>query len=549
MQRLTRFVVFFGALAIAWSCSGDPTKNEGTPTAIVTTPEVVFVAQGDSEPVIASVVDEDGQVLEAQFTAANVGSGITVIPDPNFLPVSSGRPIGRSARFFVRGDELTATEFTVEALGLTKVVKVTSIPPDLAATFSTTTPALGDTITLTVPTGTFFTDATVVTIDGATPDIVSRDATTLVFVPGPNIADLPVVFTNVGVASNPNLLFTIASSQTIKTDSILDIGAALSTNTPALGAPVTITLPAGLRVVPESAQGMTIASTTPGLAPIGIVVAPDSGSITFIPPPNADAVVAVPGVVAQRLPQYPLLLSTTAKVTTPVITSVPSNVSSTTPAGGAAVTLTSTDGSFTFADNATATVGGVAGFTTSVSGASMTFVPQLGSTGTITVNGAVVAGFPLTLLSTAPSITAGATAVAKAGTGAPGTAPTIEIPGAGSTRGFIDAVPAGYATCGGTQPVPCQIYKFTLAADQAFDVAALWEGTSDVGIYFLQSDGVTAAGDGSCDANANADAGGHEECTQELTAGTYFLAVVPFGPVYDPVEANPAWISINLTGE
>ncbi|MEO7986420.1 MAG: pre-peptidase C-terminal domain-containing protein [Gemmatimonadales bacterium] len=545
---MTRFVVFFGALAVVWACSGDPTKNQGTPTTIVTNPAVVFVAQGDSEPVIVSVVDEDGQALEAEFTATDVGSGITVIPDPNFLPVSSGRPIGRSARFFVRADELAASQFSVQALGLTKVVTVTSIPPSLAATFSTTTPALGDTVTLTAPTGTFFTDTTVVTIGGGQVDIVSKDATTIVFVPGPNIADLPVLLTNVGVTSNPSLVFNLATSQTIKTDSITDIGAALSPTTPTLGQTVTLTLPAGIRVVPESAQGLTIAAAVPGPAPLNIVVAGDSGSITFVPPPNADSFVVVPGVIAQRLPQYPLLLSTTAKVTTPVVTAIPSTVSSTTPAGGAAVTLTSTDGSFTFADNATVTVGGQAAFTTTVSGASMSFVPQLGSTGAITVNGAVVVGFPLTLLSTAPSITAGATAAAKAGTGSPGTAPTIELPAAGSTRGFIDAVPAGYAGCGDIG-VDCQVYKFTLAADQDFDVAALWEGTSDVGIYFLESDGVTQAGDASCDANGNGAAGGHEECTQSLTAGTYFLAVVPFGPLYTPAEALPAWVTVNLTGE
>jgi hypothetical protein len=128
--------------------------------------------------------------------------------------------------------------------------------------------------------------------------------------------------------------------------------------------------------------------------------------------------------------------------------------------------------------------------------------------------------------------------VAKAGTGAPGSAPPIEIPAAGSTRGFIDAVPAGYVGCGdvGTD---CQVYKFTLAADQSFDVAAEWEGGSDVGIYFLASDGTTLAGNFDCDAGGP---GVFEECTQDLTAGTYFLAVVPFG-------ALPAWVTVNITGE
>ena len=37
--------------------------------------------------------------------------------------------------------------------------------------------------------------------------------------------------------------------------------------------------------------------------------------------------------------------------------------------------------------------------------------------------------------------------------------------------------------------------------------------------------------------------------TQELAAGTYYLAMVPFGPFYDPPEANPDWVKIRITGE
>ena len=155
MERLKGRKLLLCALAVV-ACGVDPTENEGTPTAITANPEVVFVTQGDSQAVIVSVVDEDGQILEADFEASGAGAGISISEDPNFLGTTTGIGIRRQARFFVRGDELTATNFTVSALGLTKTIAVTSVPGNLRATISNPTPALGDTIQITAPAGTFF---------------------------------------------------------------------------------------------------------------------------------------------------------------------------------------------------------------------------------------------------------------------------------------------------------------------------------------------------------------------------------------------------------
>src|SRR5919107_6145952 len=100
MERLKGRKLLLCALAVV-ACGVDPTENEGTPTAIVANPEVVFVTQGDSQPVITSLVDEDGQILEADFEATNTGAGITVVEDPNFLGTTTGVGIRRQARFFV----------------------------------------------------------------------------------------------------------------------------------------------------------------------------------------------------------------------------------------------------------------------------------------------------------------------------------------------------------------------------------------------------------------------------------------------------------------
>ena len=119
MQRLKGRSIVLVALA-ALACSGDPTGNEGTPTAITANPDVVFVTQGDSQAVLVSVVDEEGQILQTDVAATNVSSGITVSLDPTFQEVTTGTPIGRQHRFFVKGVDLTTATFTLNALGLSK---------------------------------------------------------------------------------------------------------------------------------------------------------------------------------------------------------------------------------------------------------------------------------------------------------------------------------------------------------------------------------------------------------------------------------------------
>ena len=119
MQRLKGRSIVFGALAVL-ACSGDPTGNEGTPTAITANPDVVFVAQGDSQAVIVSVVDEQGQLLQSDPTVSNVGAGISVVADPSYQAVTTDVPIDRQFRFFVKATDLTSTTFTLNALGLSK---------------------------------------------------------------------------------------------------------------------------------------------------------------------------------------------------------------------------------------------------------------------------------------------------------------------------------------------------------------------------------------------------------------------------------------------
>src|SRR3954470_10729892 len=347
MQRLKGRNIVFGALAVL-ACSGDPTGNQSTPTAIQSNPDVVFVTQGDSEPVVVTVLDEDGNVLQADVTQSDVGSGITVRLDPTYQEVTTGNPIQRGTRFFVKGVDLAQTSFKVNALGLTKTIEVTSVPGTLDAEITDSQPTLGDTVTITVPTGTFFTDSSVLTFNGAAPVVTAQDETSISFIPMANVFG-PALVSNVGVASNPDLVFELTTPFNVQTDSIVDIGTGLSTTAPALGAPVTLTLPAGLKLIPESLVTLNVAGA--GILPKGRTLSADSTVITFTPPPNADSFVVVSGVIPTTLAgccataaNYSLLLGTSVKITTPVIDSLPSTLTTSTPAANDEVTVTVTDG-------------------------------------------------------------------------------------------------------------------------------------------------------------------------------------------------------------
>jgi hypothetical protein len=279
-----------------------------------------------------------------------------------------------------------------------------------------------------------------------------------------------------------------------------------------------------------------------------VEVAADGSTITALLPPNASPL-TITNVSSDGAPTLLFNPQTSVPVTTPVVDSVPATVSSATPAAGAPIILTSTDPNFTFDANTTVNIGGTTAITTGVAGdgSSVTVVAAPGAAGTLTVNGAIVGGFPLILPATAGTVTVGAIGAAILGTDDPATAPAIEAPAGAQVRGVVDnGANPGYAACGDVG-LPCQVYQFVVPADGSYDFQATWEGTSDVGIYFLGSDGATLTGNFDCDGHANGATAQPEECTQEFVAGTYYVAYVPFGPFYTVPEPNPQWFQITVT--
>jgi hypothetical protein len=325
-------------------------------------------------------------------------------------------------------------------------------------------------------------------------------------------------------------------------------GATFSNPAPALGDPVTLTLPAGVKVLPVAALPPTSigAPDTIGVLadsglivegainPRDVVVSPDSSTITFVPAPNSDSVVTVRGVVHQNLPQFPQILSTTTKLTTPVVDSLPATLSSAAPAVNTPVVLTSTNAQFTFVDPAVIAIGAdSSAIVTGQTANTITFLPAPAATGNVGVGAVDVVGFGIPLPSTAPNITVSSTVPSLPGTGSAATAPALPVPAVGGTTAIYDA---GTFTAHILAPTaPDQVYRLVAPAAGDYTVTVNWNNDADVD--------VALCADGACvTADFTAATGNHpESATYTLTAGTHFL-------VLDLFEGDiPPWVSIAIS--
>lgn len=550
MKRLLRGSVVLAVAVGFLSCSGDPTSDFRDPAGIVASPSVVFINVGETKPVIASLQDDQGNQIAAPFDVT-FGSGISVVPDPTFLNTTAGVHIDNQVRFQVTALAIANSSLTLTAGGKTLVVPVRVTPAAIDIVISNATPALGDTITLTAPAGVLFTAQSVVTFAGGPAgDIVSvsPDQTILTVVPGPNTAGI-VTISHTTVSFDPSLDFTVTSNGTVTSPALLDLaGAVLSTQTPTLGQTVTLTLPPTIKVLPVAAlpPGSIGAPDTIGVLadsgfivqgatnPRAVAVSVDSSVISFIPAPNSDSTITVRGVVHQRLPQFPLILSTTIKVTSPVVTSLPATLSSATPAVNTPVVLTSTNASFTFVAPA---VIGIAGNTNAIvtgqTASTITFLPTPGATGNVGVGAVDVVGFGLALPSTAPNITVSSTVPSIAGTGSAATAPALALPAVGGTTGIYDA---GSFTADIFATNVDQVYRIVAPGASSYRVTVNWDNAADID--------VALCGEATC-ATPNFAAGtaNHPESAVYTFAGagTNYLVLDLFA------GAVPAWVSIKIT--
>lgn len=220
MKRYLRGVALLAAVGLFAGCKSDPAgvTPSDAPLKIVASPAVVTVAQGASKVVTIQVVDSNGTALPAQVSAAAASADITVVPDTAFQPVfgsdnvAHANTINAQYRVNVTGNNLAASTITVTSGALTYSIPVIVTPTELAATLSSSTPALGEPITLTAPAGlTFAPFSAKPRITKSTTDttqvgfVQSSNGTTLTFMPVLGQADQAFAVRGVIPAYAPSL--------------------------------------------------------------------------------------------------------------------------------------------------------------------------------------------------------------------------------------------------------------------------------------------------------------------------------------------------------
>jgi hypothetical protein len=565
MNRLTSSMVpVLGLLLVVAGCNGDPTDSlRGGPSRIDASPSQLFIELDQTKTVDVGAVDDQGNPLTFDYQVTNVGTGITVSRDSSFLPVfvndstlgvPSQAPI---FRFKVTGTAYGASSFTVSAGGVDQVIPVQVTPvAGLAATFTpSATPALGDTVTITAPAGVTFTQTALLTLPGApdslNPRIVDRDpnGTFIRFLAPPNV-NAPVTVTEVVSTSAPTLVLSPATTTLLQTPLIDTVDVTYSTAAPTMGQTVTATIQNplikfnpnvastglvryGINFAGQLAGPLLGPDTTHlrlGSGPQAVVVAPDSGSLTFQAPPNANGVATVvsfvfPGGFSLTLPTRTGIVSTNIG-TTLAATFSDSALNILQP-----VTITAPAG-FKFAnsvDSVTVTIGGLVSLNQSIGGGgtSISVIPLPGSVGPAEIVGihpTAAPQFNVTMPTVhgveVPPVTA------QEGTDAIATAPSLTVPTAGNSFVLNDAggfTGDGSACCfdGGVR-----FYKLTIAAPTTLTFTIDWFEGQDMGVYIMESDGATLIDAG--DSSGEGPTGHPETVTVPFTPGTYFVGAVNF---------------------
>jgi len=188
MKRSMCGLVVLAALTALWSCKGDPTESFRTGEEVIATPTSLFVDQGSGEFVTVQVVDEQGNQIGTDFTAQNVGPGITVAFDSTYLATTNGARLQTSARFVVTGVAPGSTSFEVAAGGAVDTIPVRVVPTSFTATFSNAAPATNEAVTVTLPAGYKFVTGAAVSSDLGTGIVTSvapdSNSLSVVLLPG-----------------------------------------------------------------------------------------------------------------------------------------------------------------------------------------------------------------------------------------------------------------------------------------------------------------------------------------------------------------------------
>jgi hypothetical protein len=315
------------------------------------------------------------------------------------------------------------------------------------------------------------------------------------------------------------------------------IAATFSNLTPALGETVTITAPPGISFSPTSTVSF---GPAPVLPPADVVVSADGSSISFVPPPNlTEAPATITDVISVGSPDLTFTNTTADGITTAVVTEIPGTLSTLTPGGGQAVTVTFNAASA--ADGATVDVGGTLAIALDRPTAStFRFLAPPGAVGLVTINGVLLDAAPQFSLSltNADTMTVDSAVTPLTGTTSTATAPdALTQPALGESTGFFDAGAFTGADITGDGGIAAKYYKFTVTESASYHFITNWATSADL-------DAIVCF-DAACSDGAFAGTGVDqpEDGSLVLDPGTYYVAVVLFA------GTAPANFSVQVTND
>ncbi len=545
MNRMACGTAAAFALVGTVACFSNPANdlNNGTYHIVEAVPLVAFTKVGDSLQLRLRLVNDANKGDVTSFTVSGVPAGISVRYDDKFRPYYLNGadtltvPVDKDMQqYYVKGVAPGKYTFTVTATANPSAPAATvtiTVEAKTIAISRTTGIVAGDTLTLTAPAGSVFSQTSAVTFATAgTIGIASRsaDSTQIQVIVGPGTGGIATI-TKVGTLANLAVgTASVPTATAINNVPAIDLGPALSKTTAvAAGDAIVITAPAG------KVFSQTSVVTFPAGAFVVASRAADSSSITITAGPGlsgAPTVTKVGFKNAVVLGVFTLTATNAISPAVPSVTVAPTTLSTASPAFGASMTVT-LGGSLRFLAGSKILVGGRQGYILAVSADSSTatFVPIGGSTGTVSYTGIALSFLNGALLNVAGDKTAtvGA-ATSDPNATAFATASTITLPAVGATMVLSDG---GAFTAGGPCALAggngCRYYKFTTAGPTTLAIELRWDNgtTTDLGGYLLNAAGTALVQSGNAADNAGNQAGGPETGTYTaLPAGTYTFAIV-----------------------
>lgn len=294
------------ALAGCYSYASEAINN-GNYNTVQASPNFVVINVGDSDRVIARLINDNNNGAVTSYAVSGVGAGIRVDSSCTVPDLTTAQQVAASCNGYYRpifdaskdtlvptGDK-TAQQFFVLGLavgqytftltptsvntGVSRTVTVVVNPITLGPALSKTTGVAGDTIIVTAPSNTVFSQASVVTFANGLLSIVGRsaDSTTITFIAGPGISG-PATVTLVGNKTNAAIPpVTLVTTNTLTTPQVTVAPTTVSNAAPDIGVPVTVTMGGGLRFLNSS--HIFIGGTEAGI----VSLSADSATATVLP--------------------------------------------------------------------------------------------------------------------------------------------------------------------------------------------------------------------------------------------------------------------------